>query len=253
MHNSSKGSAYLVWSRTLLAEVMEDAVKHQYHSSLRAGWDETNRQVERASRRKGQASAGRLSWLPAAATVDYSTAWRARHGKSEHVKGSTFSWLTLFVGQDRCGRLEEAVVSPLAQWLIAEQEAWERREFARQVQDPDRSLLKEAAYGASRDRRFGDLLLEMLKANPEVLLGFHNRTRAHREQRTNVVLAELVAPFRDASPQNLERTWEEMGQADRKEYVRLTLLRAELLLRRSLNRQRAWEVSARILKRPTTL
>jgi hypothetical protein len=79
-----------------------------------------------------------------AAKVDYTTAWRARRGDSDRLKGSTFSWLILFVGQGRRERLEEAVVSPVAQWLMAQQASWEQETFARLVQDRSGSVLKAA-------------------------------------------------------------------------------------------------------------
>ena len=83
----------------------------------------------------------------------------------------------------------------------------------------------------------------MLKANRDAFQRFHDHTRAHREQRTNLAWLQLVVPFLDARPQDLERRWEEMSQADRKEYVRLTLRREELLLDRLPDVQRAQGVA----------
>ena len=136
MHNRQpKRARYLVWNRALVAEVMADAVNNDYHGSLRAGVIATNRAVEKAGHRRGDGRVGRLLWLPVAAKVDYTTAWRARRGDSNRLTGSTFSWVILFVGQGRRERLEEAVVSPVAQWLMAQQGSWEQETFARLVQD----------------------------------------------------------------------------------------------------------------------
>ena len=72
----------------------------------------------------------------------------------------------------------------------------------------------------------------MLKANPGAFDAFRKNTKRHSEQRTNLALLQLLVPFIDPRPTGLERRWEEMGSAERKDYVRLTLLREELLLRR---------------------
>lgn len=169
---------------------------------------------------------------------------RARNQKTNRLKGSTFSWLILFVGPEHSGRLEQAVISPLAQRLLESQAEWESAAFQRVAID-DRSSVLRAAFAArgGRSDRFDLLLAEILRANRDAFQRFHDHTAAHRGQRTNLAWLQLVMPFLDARPQGLERSWEEMSQADRKEYVRLTLRREELLLDRLPDVQRAQEVA----------
>jgi hypothetical protein len=243
MQKRPLGATYIVMDRGLVAKALVDAVAQRFHGSLRAGVLATNALVERQSRRKAIAPAGRPSWLPAATTVDYTTAMRARNQKTNRLKGSTFSWLILFVGPEHSGRLEQAVISPLAQRLLESQAEWESATFQRMAIG-DRSSVLRAAVAArgGRSDRVDLLLAEMLRANRDAFQRFHDHTAAHCEQRTNLAWLQLVRPFLDA-PQGLERSWEEMSQADRKEYVRLTLRREELLLDRLPDVQRAQEVA----------
>jgi hypothetical protein len=244
MQKHPLGATYIVADRGLVAQALADAVAQRFHGSLRAGVLATNALVERQSRRKAIAPAARPSWLPAATTVDYTTAMRARNQKTNRLKGSTFSWLILFVGPEHSGRLERAVISPLAQRLLESQADWESAAFQR-VAIGDRSSVLRAAFAArgGRSDRLDLLLAEMLRANRDAFQRFHDHTAAHCEQRTNLTWLQLVMPFLDVRPQGLERSWEEMSPADRKEYVRLTLRREELLLDRSPDVQRAQEVA----------
>jgi hypothetical protein len=246
MHKRPKVAIYQVGDRDLLAEVIADVIEHTYAGSLRAGVLATNREIERGGRQRGVSRPGGPAWLPAPTKVDYATIWRALHKQSDRLQPPTFAWLIHFVGPTRRARLKEAVVSPLAQWLLDRHRTWAKGAFARLAGEQSSSVLRTALAGlGARSGRIGVLLGEMLRANPQEMLRFRTRTRSHGEERTQLALLQLAAPFLDAgSPDGLERGWEEMGVAERKRYVRLTLRREELLLDRSPDVQRAQEVAS---------
>jgi hypothetical protein len=246
MHKRPKVAVYQVGDRDLLAEVIADVIEQTYAGSLRAGVLATNQEIERGGRRRGVQRTGGPAWLPAPTKVDYATIWRALHKQSDRLQAPTFAWLIHFVGPERKARLEEAVVSPLAQWLLDRHRTWAKAAFARLAGEQSSSVLRSAlaALGA-RSGRFDLLVREMVKANPEEMVRFRARTRSHSEERTQLAQLQLVAPFLDTgSRDGLERRWEEMGVAERKRYVRLTLRREELLLDRSPDVQRAQEVAS---------
>jgi hypothetical protein len=248
MHKRPKVAVYQVGDRDLLAQVIADVVEHTHEGSLRAGVLATNREIERRGRRTGaQRQAGHAS-LPVPTKVDYATIWRALRKQSDRLQAPTFAWLIHFVGPARKARLEEAVISPLAQWLLDRHRTWAKGAFARLVGEHSSSVLRAAlAAPGARSGRIGLLLGEMLRANPEEMVRFRARTRSHSEERTQLAQLQLVAPFLDAGPlDGLERRWEELGAAERKRYVRLTLRREELLLDRSADVQRAQAIVARL-------
>lgn len=251
MYNRPRRAAvYLVADRELFVEVFTEAVQEQFGGSLRAGVEATNGRVK-AGRRATGPKGRRLSWLPAPIQVNYITAWRALKGwravrkGTPRLKGRTFAWFALFVGAEGYGRLQEAVVSPLAQLLFAKQEAWAHGALDRLARGEGGSVLHAAlAAGDGRSGQIERLLAEMWKANEAEFHRFSKFTRPHHRGRKELALHQLVAPFLDpGSFDGLERRWEELSEPDRKQYVYLTLRRETLLLDRSPDMPRAQELA----------
>jgi hypothetical protein len=245
MHKYPQRSGYQVADRDLLAQVIAAAVERRYAGSLRAGVIATNRELKGRSRRS--LASGKST---APKEVDYATVWRAMRKRSPRLKASTFAWLRRLVGPEGKDQLDEAVISPVAQWLLTKQVAWESESLNRLAVYRRGSLLTAVlAAGRAQSGRMGELLAQMLKANPSELLRFRARTQSHRDERTQLALLSLLAPFLDAgSLEGVERRWEELRPTERKRYVRLTLRREELLLNRSSDVQRAQEIEARMMR-----
>jgi hypothetical protein len=245
-----RGVVYVVADRELFVEVLTQGVQERFGGSLRAGVEATNRQVDAGHQVTGPKGRS-LSWLPRPVQVNYITAWRALQGwpavreATPRLKGGTFAWFALFVGADGYGRLQDAVVSPLAQWLFGKQEAWVHGVVDRLARYQGGSVLQAAlTAGGGRSGQIEHLLAEMWKANEAEFRRFRKFTRFHDGERKKLALHQLVAPFLDpGSLEGLERRWEELSQADRKQYVYLTLRREALLLDRSPDMQRAQELA----------
>ncbi len=236
MHNGLAGR-FIVMDRSLLAEVMAEAIEERFGGSLRAGWAATNQEVQRRARRRPKATGkdARRRYEP----LDYATAWRLRNGKTGQLKPSTFDWLLLFVPKDDRSRLFDAVVSPVAQGFIDGHSSWVRRVTAALAGDPNGGRI-EAALAALRRERIDRLLAQMQQLAPKAFERFDRVTGHHRKERIWLSRVRLAAPFLDARDTGgIERGWQELGEPELRKYIIATLKREEILLDRRNDVQRA--------------